>query len=270
MKSEDIEFWEYEYLKKIEYLLKLDSQKMFEGFQTKEEIRGDWEKYIKDGSSEFATGAERIFYWLFNQFGQPNSSPIGSDLFFETYNAYVHIDIKTVTLDNIGDASGSIFIGENQTSFSGEIFKEDGQSNGFFEAHLPFFYSKKQNDEIHNKICLTYFIVIVYDETNLDIYNIFLTSVPNGFLRSQFEHLGYTDTEVLKAGKNIGKIRFKFGQCNKFKLIDGSHNRTIIIHEERKLCEKYKERAVIYHRNKKNHKCITQIKLNKFYENLKQ
>jgi hypothetical protein len=29
----------------------------------------------------------------------PNSSPVGSDLFFESYNAFVHIDVKTVKSD---------------------------------------------------------------------------------------------------------------------------------------------------------------------------
>ena len=96
-----IEFWENEYLEQIYYLLKIDKEKMLSGFDTKEDIRDDWEQFLGAETSDFATGSERIFYWLFSQFGVPNSSPIGSDMFFETYNAYVHIDIKTVTLANI-------------------------------------------------------------------------------------------------------------------------------------------------------------------------
>ena len=56
---------------------------MIDGFSTKEDIRKDWEQYLGKETSDFAVGSERIFYWLFNQFGQPNSSPIGSDLFLK-------------------------------------------------------------------------------------------------------------------------------------------------------------------------------------------
>lgn len=103
MEHKEIEFWEHEYLKQIYYLLNIDKQKMLDGFNTKEDIRKDWQDFLGKETSDFATGSERIFYWLFNQFGVPNSSPIGSDMFFETYNAYVHVDIKTVTKKNIGD-----------------------------------------------------------------------------------------------------------------------------------------------------------------------
>lgn len=102
MDLKTIEFWEHEYLEQIYYLLTIDSQKMLDGFKTKEDIRSDWEEFLGKETSDFATGSERIFYWLFSQFGVPNSSPIGSDMFFETYNAYIHIDIKTVTKKECG------------------------------------------------------------------------------------------------------------------------------------------------------------------------
>ena len=80
--NKQIEFWENEYLKQIYYLLKIDKEKMLSGFDTKEDIRDDWERFLGAETSDFATGSERIFYWLFSQFGVPNSSPIGSDMFF--------------------------------------------------------------------------------------------------------------------------------------------------------------------------------------------
>ncbi len=153
-----IEFWEKEYLKQIEYLLKLDKEKMLDGFNTKEYIKNDWKEFLGKETSEFATGAERIFYWLFNQFGQPNSSPIGSDLFFETYNAYIHIDIKTVTLANIGDYKSNIFVGNNQVSYRSQIVANEGKNNErreTYEPHLPCIYTKCKDGEIEEKMCLT-------------------------------------------------------------------------------------------------------------------
>ena len=72
--KEYIEFWENEYLKNIHNSLLLDKERMIDGFSTKEDIRKDWEQYLGKETSDFAVGSERIFYWLFNQFGQPNSS----------------------------------------------------------------------------------------------------------------------------------------------------------------------------------------------------
>lgn len=172
---EKIEFWENEYLKQIYYLLKIDKEKMLSGFDTKEDIRADWEQFLGAETSDFATGSERIFYWLFSQFGVPNSSPIGSDMFFETYNAYVHIDIKTVTLANIGDFKRNIFVGDNQNSYIGNI-NVKGKESRPYKGNLPTYYTKRDGSK---KLCLTYFIVILYNETNLDIQTIAITCMPD-------------------------------------------------------------------------------------------
>ena len=83
MDLKEIEFWEHEYLEQIYYLLTIDKEKMMLGLNTKEDIRDDWEEYILGKSqNDISIGSERVFYWLFNQFGVPNSSPVGSDLFF--------------------------------------------------------------------------------------------------------------------------------------------------------------------------------------------
>ena len=58
---QEIEFWEQQYLEQIFYSLNLDKDKMLSGFNTKEEIREDWEAYLGDQTSDFATGSERIF-----------------------------------------------------------------------------------------------------------------------------------------------------------------------------------------------------------------
>lgn len=95
---------------------------MIDGLNSKDKIKEDWFEHFKRidkkrQNSDFARGAERIYFWLFNQFGIPNSSPIGADLFFETYNAFIHIDIKTEKLNNPSDYKGKVPVGENQTSY---------------------------------------------------------------------------------------------------------------------------------------------------------
>lgn len=214
-----IEFWENEYLNQIYYLLKIDKAKMLSGFDTKEDIRSDWEQFLGAETSDFATGSERIFYWLFSQFGVPNSSPIGSDMFFETYNAYVHIDIKTVTLANIGDFRRNIFVGDNQNSYIGNINVRGGESRPY-RGNLPTYYTKKDGSK---KICLTYFIVILYNECNLDIQTIAITCMPNGEL-----HDIYGD-RVISAGKNKGKIRFNYTKTREFELLEDKPLRTKVL-----------------------------------------
>lgn len=222
MSLEMIEFWENEYLNNIFHNLELDKHKMLAGFESKEDIREDWEQFLGKEISDFAVGSERIFYWLFNQFGQPNSSPIGSDLFFETYNAFIHIDIKTVTLKNIGDIKSDIFVGDNQNSYEGEI-EVRGKDPRPYKGNLPFFYTKKDGTK---KICLSYFICILYDESNLSIQTIIILCMPNGALSDQYEN------RPLKAGKNPGKIRFNYSKCHSFELLENQSRLKVLLWNE--------------------------------------
>jgi hypothetical protein len=218
----EIEFWENEYLEQIAYLITTDKKKMLDGFQTKEDIRPDWEKFLGKETSDFAVGSERIFYWLFNQFGIPNSAPVGSDLFFETYNAYVHIDIKTVTLANIGDFTKNIFVGDNQNSYIGDI-EIKGKINRPYKGNLPTFYTKSNGVK---KICLTYFLIVLYNEKNLDIQSIVLSCMPNGELQSVYGN------KVLAAGKTPGKIRFNYAKNTRFELLDEKYRTKVILWKE--------------------------------------
>ena len=88
LNNTDIERLEYHYFNDIIFLLKQDLEKMIEGLKSKDKIKDDWEKIFNDPNkktktSDFARGAERIYFWLFNQFGKPNSTPIGSDLYLK-------------------------------------------------------------------------------------------------------------------------------------------------------------------------------------------
>lgn len=247
-KPAEIEFWEYEYLKQIYYLLNIDFEKMMDGFKTKDPIKDDWQKYMVGKElSDFATGSERIFYWLFNQFGKPNSSPVGSDLFFETYNAYVHIDIKTVTVDNINDCKSYINIGKNQSSYSGKIiYQRSGKNNvkgqvkeEYYDAHLPPVYHKHEQEKVTGKLCLTYFIVILHNPKTSEIHALFITCLPNGALKEIYEpeKRGFNveldvpiyEPTTLIPGKNDGEARFNFSAVPVFKCLDGEPKRTKVL-----------------------------------------
>ena len=125
MTNIEIEQIENKYLNKFYHFLKYVEDEMMKGFQAKEKIKDDWFGKYDSKISDFAVGAERIIYSLFNGkgIGQPNSCPVGADMFFEVQDAYIHIDLKTVQTDNIGDYIKNIFVGTNQNSYKSEIVK---------------------------------------------------------------------------------------------------------------------------------------------------
>lgn len=224
MDLKNIEFWEHEYLEQIYYLLTIDKDKMLNGLSTKEDIRHDWEEFLGRQTSKSAVGSERIFYWLFNQFGIPNSSPIGSDLFFETYNAYIHIDVKTDKKTNSRDFNGEVTIQNNQTSYSGWVCKQNG-NHCKYTANLPTFYNKPDGSK---KVCLTYFISILYDEREYKVQSIVLTCMPNGELYDVYGN------NVFKAGKTVGNppkctARYKWRDNKYFELLDDKPLRTKVL-----------------------------------------
>ena len=231
MELKEIEFWENHYLNQIEYDLQQDLDKMLQGLKSKDKIKNDW-FYIfnnadkKRQNSDFARGAERIYYWLFNQFGTPNSSPIGSDMMFELYNAFVHIDIKTAKFDNASDYKGKIPVGENQTSYKPKDFD--------YTVHLPTEYSYQ------NKICLTYFINIIYDilDENIEIKAIVLIAVPNGKLSDIY---GKDIIDAGKTGYRGQGFRYKYSTKPYFELLEGKPQRIRILYVSEDIKENINE-----------------------------
>jgi len=173
MTNQQIEKLESKYLNKFYHFLKSFEDEMMEGFQTKEKIKDDWFGKYGTNISDFAVGAERIIYALFNGkgVGQPNSCPVGSDMFFEVKDAFIHIDLKTVQTRNIGDITRSIFVGKNQNSYKGVMNVNSGGAivEREYDPALPTFYNRGKETE---KICLSFFITIVYEDENLNILNI--------------------------------------------------------------------------------------------------
>ena len=236
----EIEKMEYKYLSKYYHFLKFAEDEMLYGFKTKDKIRSDWQAYYNVGQ-DFAVGAERIVYALINGkgIGQPNSNPVSSDLFFEVEDAYIHIDMKTVITDNIGDFKESIFVGENQNSYRGEMIV-NGTQKRQYSPNLPTFYLKGTEEE---KVCLTYFVTILSDPSTLDVILISLICMPNGELYDIY------GSDVLKAGKNPGKARFNFSKVPFFKLLGNGrdHLRVKVIYFNENISQEIKDQLAFYY-----------------------
>jgi len=228
MNLQEIEELENKYLNKYYYFLRFAEDELLKGFKTKSVIYDDWIDNYKSGISDFAVGAERIVYSLLNGkgIGQPNSAPVGSDLFFEVQDAFVHIDLKTVGAsllsgDNIGDYIRSIFVGTNQNSYTGSMVVRGKQKFRSYKASLPAFYNKGKENE---KICLTYFITILYDKDTLEVLVMCIICMPNGELESHYK------AKVLQAGKNLDKTRFRFSEVPNFELLHPIQKRIKVVY----------------------------------------
>ena len=247
-KLKEIERLENTYLREFYHFLKFAERRMLDGFNTKEKIRKHWESLWSTKErdiSDFSVGAERIVYAFFNTqgFGQPNSCPVGSDLFFEVDDAFIHIDLKTVQTSNIGDYKNTIFVGNNQNSYSERIIKK-GADDEDYKAALPTMY---EYDGI-SKPCLTFFITILFDEATLKTLVITVICMPNGLLNKVY------GSDVLTAGKNHGKARFNFKNVSKFELLDDSPPRMKVVYFDETMTHDYKtELDHIYETYKAQH-----------------
>ncbi len=222
MDEKILEELESKYLKKYYHFLKFSEEDILRGLNTKNKIKAYWaDKWnVKDKNiSEVNIGAERIIYSFINSklIGEPNSCPVGSDLMFETHDAFIHIDLKTVQSNNINDFRESIFVGNNQISYNG-TYIINGIKRDFSHAKLPHFYDVNGVQ----KPCLTYFISILHDEITFETLCIYIASFPNGYLKNIYHG------DVFKAGKNQDKVRFDIKKCRDFKIANG--RRVLIIY----------------------------------------
>ena len=248
----ELEALEHKYLMKYWYFLKFVEDDIVRGLLSMEDIKSNWQGLYgnkEGGISEFDVGSERIIYALLNGkiAGQPNSCPVSSDLFFEVEDAYIHIDLKTVTTnegtsksDNIGDFSTNIFVGENQNSYAGNIIKNAGKPNEYKEEYrpnLPTYYSKSNGDK---KITLTYFICLLNSSITRRCELISIMSLPNGRLQE------YYGSRPLKAGKNPGKARYNFSAVPKFELLSGNKKRVRIVYKNPYMSEYVSMRLNFY------------------------
>lgn len=251
---EEIEKLEYKYLMKYWYFLKYAEDDIIRGFDSKNDIKDDWEGlYGTDngGTSDFAVGSERIVYALLNGkiAGQPNSCPVSSDLFFEVDDAYIHIDLKSVLTndgkekDNIGDFNTSIFIGVNQNSYKGNMIVNKGRANEKirpYEPNLPTIYHKSNGER---KINLTYFVTILSNAITKKTEVISIMCVPNGELEKHYKE------RPLKAGKIAAETRFNFKECQSFELLENKPKRVRVVYVNPEMTETLKAKLDLYLNN---------------------
>ncbi len=251
----NIEELEYKYLEKYYHFLKYNLDDIIKGFKSREKIYDDWcGKYglktiIKDETkndekiSDFCIGAERILYYFMSEkcLGLPNSCPIASDLFFETDDSFVHIDIKTVGASlvgktNIGDFVGNIFVGKNQNSYKGLIKTNKGDQRQYLPL-LPTFYNKNKPNQ---KVCLSYFLSILYDTDTSETLTIALSCMPNGELEKHYS------SRPLVAGKTHPEARFSFTNVPNFELLDNNKTRTKVIYFDSNMSDIYKNKLKFF------------------------
>lgn len=263
LSMKEIEELEHKYLMKYWYFLKFVEDDIIKGFESKNDIIDDWKGLYgtdKGGLSDFAVGSERIIYALLNGkiAGQPNSCPVSADLFFEIEDAYIHIDLKSVTTtdgvthdpdtqkkltDNIGDYTTTIFIGENQNSYKGKMIVNKGRPNEEvreYNPNLPTVYNKSNGEK---KINLTYFVTILSNQITLETEMVSIMCVPNGKLEPHYKY------RPLKAGKNPGKTRFNFKDTSTFELLEGNKKRVRIVYKNPNMSTHLKRKLDFYLNN---------------------
>jgi len=242
----EVEKLEEKYLNKFYHFLKYIEDELLYSFKSGKNIEDDWKDFWggeNKGISSFSAGFERVIYNYFNSNairGEVNSSPVASDLFFETKDAFIHIDIKTVQTRNIGDISTSIFIGLNQNSYRAELKNSKEESFNpprFYEPAIPTIYNKNRENR---KISLSYFLTILYDDISLEILNINLLSMPNGILEKHYKH------KPLKAGKIKTEARFNFKKVSKFELLKNQPNRVKVIYFNENMQEEHKKKLKFF------------------------
>lgn len=234
-------------MNKYFHFLKFAEDELLFGFKTKEKIQDDWIGLYKSGISDFAVGAERIVYSLLNGkgIGQPNSCPVGADLFFEVQDAFIHIDLKTVGASltgktNIGDYTKNIFVGTNQNSYKGFMIVNEGGENEEIREYipsLPTIYNKNKENE---KPCLSYFVTILYDKDTLDTLVMSIVCMPNGELEPHYT------TRVLQAGKNLDKTRFRFTNIPDFELLADNKKRIKVVYFDNNMHDQYRKKLKFF------------------------
>lgn len=103
--------------------------------------------------------------------------------------------------------------------------------------NLPAFYNK---EKINEKICLSYFISILYDKDTLDILIMYITCMPNGELEPYYKN------RPLKASKNLDKTMFNFEEVNAFEILELKPKRVKIVYYDSNMNEKYKKKLTYF------------------------
>ena len=235
MKSKEIELIEKRYFEEIYFFVNKNLAWFLERLKSKNEIKKDWLKIFKTTSreayyksSELDKGAERVVHNLFGQYRifAVNSSPIGSDLMFETPDAFIHLEVKTATDSNPADFKGKIQIAQNQTTYG---VNKTAMGNYYpFIPSLPKVYS-------NGKICLTYVIQIIHNNLENLPKIIILFSIPNGLLKSTYGNCINAGKHMKKLNRlrSRGDIRFLYKKAKRFQNLKREPGRIKIIYPKK-------------------------------------
>jgi len=231
----ELETLEEKYLNRFYHFLMYAKDDLFKGFQSGNKIRHLWRDSWNSKSS-FDKGAERIVYSYFNTqgFGTHNSNPASSDLFFETDDAFINIDLKTYSTTNPVDAAEKHIAEPNQSTYSGPLhtrtkkkIKTGNKNLRKFNPNLKTVYDYEDKRRKVTKPCLTYFIVIICEDNDFAVPCMYITCMPNGELREQ-----YGGEKILGAGKRKNyDVRYYWGEEVNFKLLKDK-KRIRVIHLE--------------------------------------
>ena len=254
MQLKEIEDIELYYLEKYAAILVGNQREIIKGLDTKKDILDDWIGRYGGKDQEtslFDKGAERVLYSYINSGttdARPNSSPVGSDMFYEYEDAYLHLDLKSISAcEEKGKVICQIFqiyLLEKIKTVTNQKFFDRGGTPRDYIPNLPPMYNE---GKINQKICLSYLITLAFDMDTFDTLIITLQSIPNGFL---YEHYG---DRVIKAGKNPGKARFRLTDSrsgikgvNEFELLDGRPKRYKVIYLKDNLSDIYKKELDLF------------------------
>ena len=106
-----------------------------------------------------------------------------------------------------------------------------------YKPHLPTYYNKGKHNE---KICLSYFITILYDTDTLDTLVMCIVCMPNGELEPVYK------SEVLAAGKNLDKTRFRYSNTPKFRLLTENDYRVKVVVFKDDMDDYYKKKLSFF------------------------
>ncbi len=89
--------------------------------------------------------------------------------------------MKTVVTDNLGDITGSIFVGRTKILML-VLLKRKGVEE-LYSPNIPKYYSQGTPNE---KLTLSYFVVILSNSETLEVEMVSIMCMPNGQLHSHY------------------------------------------------------------------------------------
>lgn len=214
-----IEKLEHHYLILLDNIICSNIQQIASLFAKRFEMYNDWKDLLNTGLkriTDLGIGAERVFWKIIaNSFPAWSPVPlfIGSNLFFETDDVFVHIDIKSVYADNMRDYGGLVEVGDAQTSYP--MKNKWGAQQEFMPKIRPtYIISGKE------KYSLTYFIQIIYEKPERIINNrldpgpvaLVLISLPNGNLYDIYgeDIVKYPKSYITKNKQRIRPANYRY------------------------------------------------------------